>query len=162
MLHCFDGCGVSFLIRWFDVEIGSDFIDVGGSCTRIIVKPQHFQCATAINVLRDVFGYGSGDTAYKYEIAQPLCAFKKSEHTSSVLRRVRMLFYKNDLICAWSVYFLQRFLWYFSFQYRVGGLLRRRHEITISRIFRKSGIYQTSCKDLVFSIDFSGIQFFIG
>ncbi len=71
-----------------------------------------------------------------------------------------MLFYKHDLICAGGVYFLQRSLWYFSLQYRVGGLLRRRHEITVSRIIRKSGIDQTSCGDLGFSIGFSGIQLF--
>jgi hypothetical protein len=71
-----------------------------------------------------------------------------------------MPFYKHDLICAGSVYFLQGSLWYFSFQYRVGGLLRRRHEITFSRIIRKSGIYRISCGDLVFSLDFSEIQLF--
>jgi hypothetical protein len=45
---------------WFDFEIGSDSLDVGGPGTRIIIEPQHFQGAAAANVLRDVFVYGSG------------------------------------------------------------------------------------------------------
>lgn len=42
--------------------MGSDFLDVGGPNTRIVIETQRLQGAPATNVLCDVFGNGSGDT----------------------------------------------------------------------------------------------------
>jgi hypothetical protein len=63
VLHCFKGIRTRVFICRFDIEIGSDFLDVRGPNTRIVIRLQHFQGAAATSVLCDVFGHGSGDTA---------------------------------------------------------------------------------------------------